>query len=145
MAEKKPFDKLLQASLKGELRVMNAHLPRYQKSLSDLLTEEYPSVELNDGSIYLFKRKEIEYLAGVLEPEEHKFLLLPMLIEFTSDRGEAAIIIRHGIEEKVIKQLLNMPITKRHGRIIIYKPQLAILRKHLKSATQYVFSPKISA
>ena len=96
MAEEKPYDKLLQASLRGELRVMNAHLPRHQKSLSDLLTEEYPSVDLNDGSTYLFKRKEIEYLTSVLEPEEYKFLLLPILIEFGSDQGEATIITKHG-------------------------------------------------
>lgn len=145
MAEEKPYDKLLQASLRGELRVMNAHLPRSQKSLSDLLIEEFPSVELNDGSTYLFKRKEIEYLAGILEPEEHKLLLLPMLIEFTSDQSEAAIIIRQGIEEKVITQVLNMPINKRKNKIIIYKPQLAILRKHLRSTTQYIFSPDITA
>jgi len=31
------------------------------------------------------------------------------------------------------------------GRIRIYKPQLALLRKTLKTTTQYIFSPKIVA
>jgi uncharacterized protein (UPF0216 family) len=36
-----------------------------------------------------------------------------------------------------------MPVTCEQRRIRIYKPQLALLRRKLKTTTVYVFSPKI--
>ena len=140
-----PYEKILEACLKGELRVLNAHLPRHQKPLSDLLTEEYPHIVCNDGSTHLFKRKELDYLAGILDAEEQKLLLLPILIELGSNQDEVTVICGHGIEEKVIAKVLNMPLTVRQGRVIIYKPQLGVLRKVLKTTTQYVFSARALA
>ena len=81
MPNELPYQRMLQESLRGELRVLNAYLPCEQKPLSDLLGEEYPNVVCNDGSPHLFKRKELEYLAGMLDTDEQKALLLPMLIE----------------------------------------------------------------
>ncbi|MFC1950145.1 DUF61 family protein [Chloroflexota bacterium] len=135
---------MLQEYLRGELRVLNAHLPCEQKSLSDLLGEEYPNVVCNDGNTHLFKRKELKYLASILDTDEQGALLLPMLIEVNSGHGEMAIICRGEVEEKVISKILNMPITPKQKRIMIYKPQLALLRKPLKTTTQYIFCSKIS-
>ncbi|MFC2005906.1 DUF61 family protein [Chloroflexota bacterium] len=58
-------------------------------------------------------------------------------------QDEIAIICRGKLEEKVIAKILDMPISTRRNRITIYKPQLALLRKPLKTTTQYLFSPKI--
>ncbi len=138
-----PYEKMLQECLKGELRVLNAHLPRRQKPLSDLLGEKYPHVVCSDGSTHLFKRKELEYLAGMLNTEERKALLLPMLIELGPNQDEVAIICEEGIGEKIIPKILNMPVTSKQGRLIIYKLQLGVLRKVLKTTTQYIFSAKI--
>lgn len=115
-----PYEKMLQECLKGELRVLNAHLPRHQKPLSDLLGEEYPYVVCNDGSTHLFKRKELEYLAGMIDTEKQEVLLLPMLIELGSNQDEAAVISEQGIEEKVISKILNMSVTSQQGRLTIY-------------------------
>ncbi|MFC1952234.1 DUF61 family protein [Chloroflexota bacterium] len=139
-----PYQRMLQESLRGELRVLNAHLPCEQKPLSDLLGEEYPSVVCNDGSTHLFKRKELEYLAGMLDADEQKALLLPMLIEVSAGEGEMAIICRGKVEVKVTSQILDMPITTKQERITLYKPQLALIRKPLKTTTQYLFTPKSS-
>jgi len=133
---------MLQESLRGELRVLNAHLPCEQKPLSDLLGEKYPHVVCNDGSTHLFKRKELEYLAGMLNTEEQELLLLPMLIQLGPNQDEAVIICQQGIEEKVISKILNMPLIYKQKRIMIYKPQLGVLRKVLKTTTQYLFSPE---
>jgi len=141
MTDQLPYERMLQECLKGELRVLNAHLPRHQKPLSDLLGEEYPHVVCHDGSTHLFKRKELEYLAGILDTEEQEVLLLPMLIELGPNQDETAIICEQGIEEKIISKILNMPLTSKQKRIIIYKPQLSVLRKVLKTTTQYLFSP----
>jgi len=137
-----PYQRMLQECLRGELRVLNAHLPCEQKTLSDLLGEEYPNVVCNDGSTHLFKRKELEYLASMLDTDEQEALLLPMLIEVNPGQGEMAIICRGEVEEKVISEVLDMPVTPEQGRIMLYKPQLALLRKPLKTTTQYLFSPK---
>jgi len=139
-----PYQRMLQECLRGELRVLNAHLPCEQKTLSDLLGEEYPNVVCNDGSTHLFKRKELEYLASMIDTDEQEALLLPILIEVNPGQGEMAIICRGEVEEKVISKILDMPVTPKQGRIMLYKPQLALIRKPLKTTTQYLFSPKIN-
>ena len=142
MISESPYEKLLQECLKGELRVLNAHVPSRQKPLSDLLGEEYPHVVCSDGSPHLFKRKELEYLVRTVEPEEQSVLFLPMLIELGSSQDEVAVICRGGIEEKILTKILNMPVTEKQGRITLYKPQLSVLRKILKTTTQYIYSTK---
>ncbi len=138
-----PHEKILQNCLRGELRVVNTGLPRNQKWLSDLLEERYPHVICNDGGTHFFKKSELEYLAGLLDTDEQKALPLPMLIEVGANQAEAAVICEGKIEEKVTSKALNMPITCEERRIRIYKPQLALLRKKLKTTTVYVFSLKI--
>ncbi len=144
MINELPYERLLQESLRGELRLLNAYLPRAQKSLADLLREEYPHVVCTDGSTHLFKRKELKYLADLIDADEQEALLLPMLIGVSSGQGEMAIICRGEVEEKVISKILDMPVTLKQDRITIYKPQLSILRQRLKTATQYVFTLKIT-
>jgi len=143
MFDSLPYEKLLQECLSGELRLVNAGLPRSQQRLSDLLHEEYPHTACNDGSTHLFKKKELEYLASKTSPDEQKALLLPILIKLGQNQAEAAIICQTDVVPKVISKILDMPVTPQQGRIIIYKPQLALLRKMLKTTTQYVFSTKI--
>ena len=140
-----PYEKMIQECLKGELRLVNAGLPRSQKLLSDLLHQEYPLVMCSDGSAHFFKRSELQYLASMMNSKEQEALPLPMLIELGANQAEAAIICEGGVEGKVISKILNMPMTPEQGRIRIYKPQLALLRKTLKTTTQYIFSPKIVA
>jgi uncharacterized protein (UPF0216 family) len=139
------YEKMLQDCLRGELRVVNTGLPRSQKVLSNLLNEKYPHVVCNDGSTHFLKKSELEYLASMIDTDEKKALPLPMLIELGTNQTEAAIICTGKVEEKVISKALNMPVTCEEGRIRIYKPQLALLRKKFKTTTVYVFSPKIVA
>jgi uncharacterized protein (UPF0216 family) len=136
---------MLQECLRGELRIVNAGLPQSQKRLSNLLTEEYPHVVCKDGSTHFFKKSELEYLASILDSDEQKALPLPMLIEVGANQAEAAIICGGKVEEKVISKALNMPVTCQEGRIRIYRPQLALLRRKFKTTTVHVFSPKIVA
>jgi len=143
MADELPYDRILQECLKSELRVINAHLPSKQKPLSDLLSEEYPHVLCRDGSTHLFKRKELRYLADLLDAEEQKELSLPILIGVVAGVGEIVILCPGGGGEKVISKVLDMPVTRGQKGIVIYKPQLAIIRKLLRTTTQYLFPPKL--
>ncbi len=138
-----PYERMLQECLKSELRVVNAHLPSKQKPLADLLDEEYPHILCRDGSTHLFRRKELKYLAGLLDADEQKKLFLPMLIETSAAEGEMAVICPGAVVEKAISRVLDMPVTRRQDRVVIYKPQLAILRKLLRTTTQYIFTPKL--
>jgi uncharacterized protein (UPF0216 family) len=137
-----PYEKMLQECLGGELRLVNTGLPQTQKRLADLLSEEHPSVACNDGNTHFFKKNELEHLANMLNTEERKALLLPMLIELDANRGEAAMMCAAEVEAKIVSKVLNMPVTCEKGRIKIYRPQLALLRKKFKTTTVYVFSLK---
>lgn len=137
------FNKLIQESLKEELRFLNAQLPVKQKTLQTLLEEEKPSIKCNDGSLYFFKRKELEYLSGLIGAEYWNRLNLPIIIEINPGENEISIVCRSEVEEKLFTAILGMPVTLKQQRIIIYNLQLAAIRKVLKTTTQYLFSPKI--
>ena len=140
-----PYERMLQKAVRGELRIVNAGLPKSQERLSNLLSEKYPHVVCHDGSTHSFKRSELEYLASIIDTDEQKTLELPMIIELGPDQGEAAIICEGKVEEKTISRVLDMPVTCEEGRIRIYRPQLALLRRKLKTTTVYLFSPRIVA
>ena len=139
-----PYEKMLQECLRGELRVVNTGLPQSRKRLADLLGEEDPHVVCSDGSTHLFKKGELESLASMLDADEQQRLLLPMLVELGAGQSEAAVVCGK-IEERIISRALNMAVTCEEGRIRIYRPQLALLRKMFKTTTVYMFSPKILA
>jgi len=141
--QNEPYEGMLSEYLKGEMRVINAHVPVQQKSLAELMKEEYPGVLARDGSTYLIKRKELDYLTSFLTEEEQKQLVLPLLIEVVPGEDYTALIARGGIEQKVIEHVLGMPVRLERGRIPLVKPQLAVLRQNLRTATQYIFSPKL--
>jgi uncharacterized protein (UPF0216 family) len=143
MVNELPYQRMLQESLKGELKLLNASLPCEQRTLQDLLVKEYPGLACNDGSTHLFKKKELRYLASLMDADEQEALLLPILIEVNPGQDKMAVICRGGVEGKVLSKVLGMPVKPEQKRITIYKPQLALLRKILKTTTQYVFSPKI--
>ena len=140
-----PYERMLQEAVRGELRIVNAGLPKSQERLSNLLSEKYPHVVCHDGSTHSFKRSELQYLASIIDTDEQKTLELPMIIELGPDQGEAAIICEGKVEEKTISRVLDMPVTCEEGRIRIYRPQLALLRRKLKTTTVYLFSPRIVA
>jgi uncharacterized protein (UPF0216 family) len=124
----------------GELRVMNAHLPRGTKTLADLLAEPEPFVACRDDAPHLFKVEELKLLADMLEDEDRRLLQLPMLIEVGGGSGgETLLRCRGPVEEKVVGRILEMPMTCRQGGITLYRPQLARLRSVLVTTTQYAF------
>jgi uncharacterized protein (UPF0216 family) len=126
--------------LQGELRVLNAQLPRRQKSLSELLREEHPHVLCQDDRAHLFKREELKLLAGLLESGEQERFLLPLLIEVGPKEGEFSVLCRSELEEKVLSRILKMPVPCRQGRLTLYRPQLGAVRSVLKTTTQYAFT-----
>lgn len=138
-----PYERMLQEYLRGEFRVLNAHITLEPKTLAVLRKETYPSVSARDGSNYLFKRRELEFLVSFLTEAEQEQLFLPIMIEVIAGEEEISVLARGDVEAKVVSRVLGMPVSLRTGRIKLYKPQLAELRRVLRTTTQYVFSPRL--
>ena len=133
-------DRAFENCLTGDMKTLNAHLPRRRKTLSELLEEERPHVECGDGSTHVFRKKELEYLAQVVDNEDRETLLLPIVIAVGSGEGRLVVRSKTGTEAKIFSRILEMPITYRSDMITIFKPQLQVLRRMLKTTTQYVFT-----
>jgi uncharacterized protein (UPF0216 family) len=132
-------DTLIPDYLKNEIRSLNAHLPRRQKSLGTLKKEEHPHVACNDGSSHFFKKSEIEYLAQIVDENEQNSLMLPIILEIKSEETGVTIRSKEGIEAKIFSKILEMEVSYKEGSMTIFRPQLNVVRKTLKTTTQYVF------
>jgi uncharacterized protein (UPF0216 family) len=135
------FDDRISRYLKDELKTFNAQLPRKRKALADLLKEDPPHVIGHDGSAHFFRRKELESLSKLLDPEEERSLWLPILLEVSPDQEGITIRSREGVEAKIFTQILRMPVVHKENLITIFRPQLSRLREVLRTTTQYVFAP----
>ncbi len=139
MPSNKESDSFMPDYLKSELRTLNAHLPRRRKTLGALRKEEHPHIDCSDGSLHYFKKDEIEYLAEILEEEEQSALMLPIILEIKSDDTGVNIRSKEGIEAKIFTKILDMDVSYKDDTVRIFKPQLGVIRKTLKTTTQYVF------
>ena len=133
-------DRIFESCLKDDLKTLNAYLPRRRKLLSELLEEKHPHVECGDGDTHFFKKKELEYLAEMLNNNEKQMLLLPIMIEVGPGKGDMTVRSKTGTEAKIFSKILEMPIACISDIITIFRPQLNVLRKALKTTTQYVFT-----
>jgi len=133
-------DRIFESCLEGDIKTLNAHLPRRRKTLRELQEEERPHVECGDGSTHSFRKKDLEYLAQMLDNEDKAMLLLPIVIEVGHGEGRMVVRSKTGIEAKIFSRILDMPIARRSDMITIFKPQLHVLRRVLKTTTQYVFN-----
>ncbi len=132
----------LEEYLQRELRLVNLHLPYKKRSLAELLQEDFPHIVLRDGSTHYFKRRELELLASITPRHLWKELYLPILLEVSPEYGEGAVVIKGKIESMVVSKILELEWNN-ESRIIIYRPQVAILRRKLPTTTQYVFSLRL--
>lgn len=144
MDDEPVYNALLREALKDELRLLNAHLPRERKSLYNISQEEHPHIACSDGSTHIFKKKELRYLAGMLSVDEQKALLLPILIKIHAGYSEISVLDSGEAEKKVLSAILDMPLTVTADGITIYKQQLGVLRKKLRTTTQYIFTAAAS-
>jgi uncharacterized protein (UPF0216 family) len=139
MPSKTPSDRVIEGYLFDDVKVLNAQIPKKRKSLEELRHEEKPHVLCMDGSPHHFRKRELETLSRMVTVEERHELLLPILMEVTSDRTEVIIRARSGVEAKVLSAVLDMTLNVRDNKITIFRPQVQVLRKMLKTTTQYVF------
>ena len=123
--------------IKFELSKLNVHLPVRRLSLREALSSSKPQVQLRDGSVHTFKREELEFLAGLLTEADRDKLQLPILIALEPKLGRGTARISGEAEVKVASQVLKKEPAA--GELLIYRPEVAILRRKLPTTTQYLF------
>jgi uncharacterized protein (UPF0216 family) len=125
--------------LKFELNKLNVHLPKRRISLKEALESIRPQVATRDGSVHRFKREELDFLAGFVPEVDWGRLQLPILIALDPKFGRGAARITGGAEVMVICQILGKKSTG--GELLIYRPDVAMIRRKLPTTTQYLFMP----
>jgi uncharacterized protein (UPF0216 family) len=123
--------------LKVELERLNLHLPKERISLYEALSSAKPHVVAKNGSIHSFKREELELLGKMVGEEAQKKLRLPILISIEPRLGRGAARVTGEVEVKVVSQLLGKE--GRGDELIIYRPEIALLRRKLPTTSQYLF------
>ncbi len=139
MRSKTRPDRIIEGYLLNDIKVLNAQIPRERKTLAELLGDDTPHVICMDGSPHHFRKRELAVLSQMITDDEQNSLLLPILMEVTSDRADIIIRTRSGVEAKILSAVLDMPVTCKDNKITIFRPQLNVVRKKLKTTTQYVF------
>jgi len=125
--------------LKFELNKLNVHLPKRRISLKEALESTRPQVATRDGSVHRFKREELDFLAGLVPEIDRGRLQLPILIALDPKFGRGAARITGEAEVIAISQILGKKSTG--GELLIYRPDVAIIRRKLPTTTQYLFMP----
>ena len=123
--------------IKLELSRLNVHLPEKRMSLKEALLSPKPQVAARDGSVHVFKREELEFLAGLLPEADRDKLQLPILIALEPKLGRGTARISGEAEVKVVSQVLEKEAAAEE--LLIYRPEVAILRRKLPTTTQYLF------
>ncbi len=123
--------------IKFELSKLNVHLPQRRLSLKEALLSAKPQVVTRDGGVHKFKREELEFLAGLLPETDRDKLQLPILIALEPKLGRGTARISGEAEVKVVSQVLEKEPAV--GELLIYRPEVAILRRKLPTTTQYLF------
>ncbi len=133
------YDRIMRRLIKEEVRRINLHLPKYSKSLSELLNEKEPKVEAVDGSLIIMRKNELEELAKIVPKEHHKKFNLPIVVLRRMDLGRGTFTPLGGkIERFTIKKILgltSLPFDSisQDEPCHLYRPQVQELLRKFKS------------
>ncbi|MHC1594933.1 MAG: DUF61 family protein [Methanotrichaceae archaeon] len=120
------------------VQTMNQHLPGRRRKLTELLKDEKPGVRGKDNTFYIIDKVELDLISNSLSRYLWDRLRLPILIEMAPQYGSGTARIQGEAECVVVNKLLE---TKRGDEklMLIYMPEIRILRRKLPTATQYAF------
>lgn len=106
-----------------------------QKILSDLLEEDEPRLEVEDGTSHRIEDEELEYLDELLETEEKERLRIPIYFRHTGKDGRGTYKVKGEVEKKVCSTILDRDI-----KSYLYRPDVREIRRKLRTTTEYMFS-----
>lgn len=123
--------------LRFELSKLNLHLPERRMTLQEAISSERPRVRTKAGGFHEFDRAELEALGKLVPKEEWGKLHLPILISLDRSLGRGAAKITGRAEVRVTARVLGRkPLGE---ELVIYRPEIAQLRRKLPTTTQYFF------
>ena len=123
--------------IKFELGRLNAHIPEKRVTLRAAISSARPQVSTKGGGVHAFKRDELKLLSEMLPGDDWGKLQLPIFISLEPNLGKGTARIRGETEAKVACQIMGKEETG--GDLIIYRPEVAAIRRKLPTTTQYIF------
>jgi uncharacterized protein (UPF0216 family) len=129
-----------------EIEKLNDHLPRNYRTLESLLESKDPYVLTMDGDRIVFKREELQFLAGIVPKKYHGKLQLPIVFIRRIDMGEGVFSIGGGkIENGIVMKLLGLtddPFSEDESTLLpyIYRHQVLDVRRKIRSLTTIGFA-----
>lgn len=122
------------------LEMMNRHVPSKRVSLAEHLKGQEAAYEGKDGVRYHIKRKELEYLASLLEEWEWTKLKLPIIIMTDTAYDRGAWKIMGKVEVRVVSKIVERE-PEYEDNMRLFHPHMVKLRTVLPTATTTLFSP----
>ena len=132
-------DDYIERILAEEYRVINKHAPYRRRSLRELLSMEIPEIVLRDGTRHMVKKEELRFLASILEENDHRRLMIPIILEVNPKYGGGAVVVRDPLAARVVAHILGLK--EYTVPLVIYRPQLSVVREKLRTTTTVLFMP----
>lgn len=121
--------------LREELRIVNKHLPREQRTLCELLSMDIPYVLTHDGSIHVIDPRELRFLYDKTNGD--CTLRLPVIIEYIpGDQG--LYLVRDERGARALSRILEVEY---RTPLVIHRSQVLELRRILRTSTTILLSP----
>jgi len=122
------------------LATMNQHLPAQRRPLTELLLDQDPHYVGKDGHRYRLDRRELEYIASLLDPYDRARLRLPILIMTDTTYDSGGWRVAGKVEAKLISKVLGREMDN-DEEVRFFFPHLHELRKKLSTSTTVMFMP----
>lgn len=130
-----------ESQIRRLLESMNRHVPSKRVSLAELLKAPEAEYQGKDGVRYHIKRKELEYLAGLVDTWDHGRLKLPIIIMTdTSYEAGGAWKVMGRLEVRVVSKIVERE-PEFEDQMRLFHPHMVKLRTALPTATTTMFSP----
>lgn len=131
---KGPLERAFDAVLSHEIRKLNTHLPKFRRTMSELLKGTDQTVEAVDGTSILLKAAELEELASIVPKGYQHRLKLPIIILCRMDLGKSIYTVAgEPIEEFAVKKILGTTdanyreMYRDRASFFLYRPQVVEL------------------
>ena len=140
------YERILKTLFKDETKKLNQQLPKATKSLSELLTENEPSVETIGGSQIIMKKSELVEMARIVPRDYQDKLRLPIIVLRRIELGRGTFsVMGDNVEKFTVKHILGLTklsfddMDKEKEDFFIYRPQVQELLRKFKSLIVIAF------
>ena len=129
-----------ESSLQKFLSIMNSHLPLRRRSFNELMEEADPYYECKDGHRIRIAKKELLWIATILDEQELGRLRLPVILMSDTSTETGAWKASGKVEAKLLGKVVGKEPDP-EDEIRLYFPHLNDLRRKLPTTTTVMFVP----